>query len=110
MWLQKTTHVPHKTMKPLSNAINQAPKTTNCISFKCVDCPKVLEERYSHSEACCDPSTHEEQQIQDKVALGDAERIREDCLQLAQAFEVTYLVIAQRLSHKVSRYEEEMTN
>ncbi len=70
-------------MEPLSNAINQAPKTTNCISFKCVDCPKGLKERHSHSEACCDTSTHEEQQIQEKVALGEAERIREDWLQLA---------------------------
>ncbi len=33
---QKTTHVPHKTIKPLFDAINQAPKTTNCTSFNLI--------------------------------------------------------------------------
>ncbi len=75
---QKTTHVPHKTVELLIDANNQAPKTTNCTSFKCVDCPIWLEESHRHSEVCCDPSTHEEQQIHDYVPLGNAEQIRED--------------------------------
>ncbi len=65
---------------------NKPPRLQNCKSFRCVDCPKGLEERYSHSEVCCDLRTHEEHQTQDTVALGDAERIREDWLQLIHKY------------------------